>query len=114
MGRRTQKSSEVAGNTLASQAAFEREMYQAGLNLKGAERVFDLCYDGGTVLASMRVRIPSEDEGEYLIVLKARQEGRAVVGFHAADTFAEAVMGALNRLRNKSIKWRDDEYENQS
>jgi hypothetical protein len=47
---------------------------------------------------------------EYLIVVQAAKDGERVVAFQSAPTLAEAFEGLFNRLENRSIRWRADEY----
>lgn len=47
--------------------------------------------------------------GEHLVIVKAQFEGVPYVGFHSAEEAESALRGALDRLRNNTLKWKQDE-----
>lgn len=66
----------------------------------------------GEFLTEIRLKIRYETEGDILVVLKRAHEGDKEIAFHSADNVAEAVKGAVNRMLNGSLTWREDEpYE---
>jgi hypothetical protein len=44
----------------------------------------------------------------WLAVVRAETDGGKFVAFHGGDTYLEAVSGVIARLRNGSLKWRED------
>jgi hypothetical protein len=105
------KQGELAGNAMGSAAAYTRALIKIGERMLGADTVFERSYTRGDVVLSMSLRVPELDGEDWLVTVRAYQEARRVVGFHAAPTFSEAVVGALNRLENGSMKWKDDAFE---
>ncbi len=105
---------EVTGNAVASQANYMRQMAKLGELIWSMEHVLDLLYDVNIIVNSLTVRIPTADEAQYLVVVRATKEGRAVVGFHGSDSYADTIRGGIERLRNKTMKWREDEYATES
>jgi hypothetical protein len=67
-------------------------------------------YNGAFVTA-FRVRFPNATSEDFLMVFNGvAGDGTPVVAFHSAETFAECIVGGLNRCRNGSIFWKKDEY----
>lgn len=62
----------------------------------------------GMRITNIRVRSPIEGSGDFLVVVKARIEGRPYVGFHSATTAEDGLIGALERVRNNDLKFRED------
>lgn len=62
----------------------------------------------GMRILSIRVQTRGNSGGEKLVVVKAQHEGRAYVGFHSSETAEDAILGALDRVRNADLKWRED------
>lgn len=62
----------------------------------------------GMRIKAIRISTRGDSGGEKLVVVKASHEGRAYVGFHSAETAEDAIMGALERVRNADLKWRED------
>ena len=66
----------------------------------------------GEYLTEIRFMVRYGDEGDILVVIKRESEGEKEIAFHSADTMAEAMSGALSRIGNGSLKWREDKpYE---
>lgn len=94
--------------TKAANAVAER----VGWTLMVADRRFEASADQGLEIVSLRVRCPTEEKDDYMVVVKARGESGNIIGFGGGLTFAEAVASTLERLFNGSIKWKEDEYVN--
>jgi hypothetical protein len=61
-------------------------------------------------LVSFNVRSPKEDTGDYLVIVRCWVQGRQMVGFHGGETFVEVVLGAIRRLKNDNLRWKEDQY----
>jgi len=55
-----------------------------------------------------------EESNEHLVTLRATTPTGKVVAFHGAATLAEALVGLVNRLDNRSLKWREDTWSQTS
>lgn len=62
----------------------------------------------GMRVNEIRIRTGRDRGGEHLIVVKASFEGRQFVGFHSGNDVEEVLQGALERVKNNTMKWRDD------
>lgn len=59
-------------------------------------------------ITEVRFKVRYLDEGDILVVVKRKGEAGKTIGFGSADTLGEAVISLANRLKNGSIKWRED------
>jgi hypothetical protein len=79
-----------------------------GYSLLNLEGLMSKDANDGLRVQSITVRNPKEPGGDYLVVVKATVENRYYVGFHGAQTVAEALAGATARISNRSMKFRED------
>lgn len=98
------------GNSIAEQAALDGRLHRNGFVLETAEHTFDRCFEEEILVSKIVFRAPAEPGGEWLAVISAHAEGEAIVGFHRAMTFGDTVVGLLERLNNRSLKWNKDKY----
>ena len=63
-------------------------------------------------LTAIVIKCDPSDEQGVLVIAKGFLGNDWQVAFHRADTVSEAVAGLGNRLRNGTLKWRQDEYAN--
>lgn len=101
---------DLPGNSLQSVANYQRRMIRLGETLMRIEPVLESLFDEDVELRSVTVKFPTEETGDYFVIARAYEKGKPVVAFHAAQTFAEAVEGWANRLKNRSLRWKADMY----
>lgn len=105
------KVKDVPGNAIASFGAVERHMQMTGAALEELPRTFERLaelYD--TEVRGISIRVGEVVGDEWLLTLRADIEGRPHVTFHAATTPGELFRGLVARLRNGSVKWKEDSY----
>jgi len=62
-------------------------------------------------LRGLKVRLGVTDETETLVIVTAWDDaGAPIVGFSQGMTPSEALVGAINRVVNGSMKWKEDQY----
>lgn len=60
-------------------------------------------------ITGISVRAPKERGDDFLITLRGEDgAGARVVAFHGSPDLLDAVRGAVNRIMNGSLKWRED------
>lgn len=59
-------------------------------------------------ILEIRVKNGNDGDGSKLIIVKALVEGRAIIGFSSGLDMTSALRTALERIKNNSMKWRDD------
>jgi len=98
------------GNTIAEQHALDKRLHRNGFVVETAERIFDRYWDEGCEITKVTIRPPADADGEWLVVVAGTADGNKVVAFHRGMSFGEALIGMLNRLDNRSVKWNPDKY----
>lgn len=82
-----------------------------GSSLMLLDHITSTNWRGQVLLTGLSMRCPLEERGEFLVVLKGEDsDGAPVVGFHGAFSASEALVGAVERMNNGTIKWRIDQY----
>lgn len=85
---------------------------KTGRAIEGLQVMCAAGWSGQVQLTGFRVRAPTEENAEYLLVVWGDDhEGAPVVGFHGSTDLLELFVGGLNRIRNGTMKWRPDEYK---
>jgi len=59
-------------------------------------------------LTEVRIKCDPDDERGVLVILKGYMGSQEYVAFHREETYSAALTGVGNRLRNGSLKWRED------
>jgi hypothetical protein len=101
---------DVPGNAMASEAAYLREMVRAGQELYGAEKTFDGLFTDEVELKAIKITFRGEEGPWYTAIVTAYVVGQDCVAFHSDDSLAKVVLGVLARLKNRSLKWKEDQY----
>lgn len=101
---------DIPGNARGSALAAQQVVLGIGEKLVLAEKVIDSAWDAGIYVRSLSVRLPDDESSEYRLVIRALVEGEACVAFHNGATLSDVIVGLLNRLQNRSLKFRRDEY----
>lgn len=65
----------------------------------------------GVRILSLKLRLPTEARPECVVVVSGYKDGTYLVGFHSADMPAEAIRGAVARVENGTMVWRNDQYQ---
>jgi hypothetical protein len=95
---------------MGSAAAYARTLVRQAEALLLFEEVWDTYYGEDITITQIRVIHPGIAGGEYKAVIKARIGETQVVAFHNATTLLELLVGIVNRLQNRSLKFREDQY----
>lgn len=106
----------MSGNTVRFEATAQGHLMREELvRLGGTILTMNRWLDGeraqGVYMISLKVRMPTEGRSDCLVVVQAQKGNQRLVGFHSADTPAEAVRGAIARVENGTMIWRGDSYE---
>lgn len=66
--------------------------------------------EAGMSLHQLKLIAKGSDAVEWLVVLTVDTDNGPKVAFTSASSLVEALVSLGNRLRNRTLKWRDDEY----
>jgi len=105
------KGGEVDGNAMASAAAVQRQLLRMGDVLVRMEHTLEKAYENEVDVKRISVTMPDMERGDYMVYVSAYVDGKKMVAFHGGATFSEAIVGAIDRLANRSLKWREDKYQ---
>lgn len=82
-----------------------------GQDISRLEHIDSSSWRGEIEFRGLTLRPPQVQSGEWLCVMKGfDHEGGAVVAFHSARTGAEALAGAINRMANGKLTWKEDQF----
>lgn len=100
------------GSALLRQRAYDLEFIRLGQKVRDYDHILERLFDSDIIVKGMSIRHPLDVGEGYLVVLRVVEAGTDKVGFHSAPTFAEVIEGLINRLKNRTLKFKDDEYAN--
>lgn len=101
---------EVSFDKTAPGHLMREEVLRLGYALLSTNRWLDGERAQGVYIMSLKVRMPTEDHPECLVIVSAFKEGLRLVGFNTSDSPAEAIKGAIQRIENGTMVWREDNY----
>jgi hypothetical protein len=101
---------DTAGNSVASAAAFDRELARIGAILLKWEQAIEALEQDEVLVTGMNVQTPTAGRADYLLVVRAWAGGRKLVTFCSGDTLHSAIGGFVGRQRSGTILWKDDQY----
>lgn len=90
-------------------AGYDRLCRRLGVNLEVLDTRLAQMDAEGVRVQSITLRMPTGDKPECLVVVRADCDAGRMVAFHSAPTAWEAFNGTLERLYNRSIKWKEDQ-----
>jgi len=62
-------------------------------------------------IVALKMKIGTTDQMRTLVIVSALdEEGGPMVAFHDGMSPSEALVGAVNRILNHDIKWKEDQY----
>lgn len=64
--------------------------------------------DTEAYIKEVRLRIRFDDEGDVQGIVKREGENGKEIAFHNGDSLAQTLQGLANRMRNGSLKFRED------
>jgi len=111
MGKGRNKGGEQPGNSIAAQAAFDRQVMEYGALALRFERALENNDENGVWIHMVKFTLPDGDKPDCLAVVLGRSDEGAVVAFVQGTTFAETLLQVLRRVENRSLKWREDKYQ---
>jgi len=100
------------GNTIAAQAAFERELMRFAQIFYRSDTILDRLFENDVIVRRVSVTMPTETKPGYTAVVTAQVNGKAAVAFHGGETLGDAMKGLLERMENGSLTWKEDRYAN--
>lgn len=104
------KDTGVPGNTWMEQAAFDRMVYDVGKSLMQLAESLSKMNSGTERLVALKLRAPKGPGGEWLAVVSTLVDDERFVAFSSGVDFVVCLQTLGARLRNGSLKWKEDQY----
>lgn len=103
---------DVPGDAVASARAVTEYWYEVGRALGDIDRFQTTGHVDQPELYELRLKCDTGDPEGFLVIAKALGETGYVIAFHRGETVVEALVGLSKRLKNHTLKWREDQYAN--
>lgn len=103
---------DVPGDAVASARAVTEYWFEVGRTIGDIDRFLDIGHVDQPELYEFRVKCDKSDPQGYLVVVKGLGEDGYVIAFHRGETVVEAMVGVARRLKNHTLKWKEDIYAN--
>lgn len=91
-----------------SRRAAARMLTKLGLKVEMLDQLIAEPHDDMPDITEVRFRIRYATVGDVLALVKATEGDEKKIAFHVEDTFSQALVGLVNRMSNRSLKWRED------
>lgn len=91
-----------------SNKAYDKWLQGMAFAVTYFERYLEEIQEERPTLTEVRVKCDPDDDEGVLVILKGYVGNVKYIAFHREATYSAAVTGAGNRLRNGSLKWRED------
>lgn len=85
-----------------------RQVAKKGEVLLDLDDQFDDPRQSDVVYTDLRVRLGDGSDPEVLVILKRTRAGEKEIAFHYAQGVGAGLEGLVGRLKNGSLKWRED------
>ena len=106
----SKRNKDVPGNAMASAAQVNGLILRMGQSMLELDRLLERYDDEDVFISGFSVRPPGTSGNDWFLVVRAETPEGKKVAFHNAPTFAELVKGLVDRLSNRSLKWKADQY----
>lgn len=103
---------DIPGDAVASARQVTEYWYNVGQELGALDRYQETEHHDAPTLTELRIKCDPADEMGVLVIIKGITDDGYVICFHRGDTIVEAVTGAVRRVKNRTAKWKADEYAN--
>ena len=103
----------MAGEADARKSARSDKAYSTWLlgiaeGVTRTEKYIEDIQEERPTLTEVKIKCDPDDERGVLVILKGYLGSQAYVAFHRDGTYSAALTGVGNRLRNGSLRWKED------
>lgn len=103
---------EVSGNVIQTAVQEQRQAARVQSALLTIQSYMEGYSPTGIIIDGLRITDRSGDGTDLLAAVKAVSETGYTIAFSSASSLSELVISIAARLRNGSMKWKEDEYRN--
>lgn len=101
---------DIPGDAVASARQVSQYWFDIGVAIGDLDRYRETEHLDAPMLYEFRVKCDPDDAEGVLVIAKGITETGYVVGFHRGESIVEAVVGMSKRIKNHSLKWKEDQY----
>lgn len=106
----TKNGQDIPGNAMGSAALHQRMLMASGRKLQQLEHSLENVMDEGVRINRITFKCGGDVRGSWLAIVTAVTAEGPIVTFHSAEGIVSTIEGLSNKLRNGSLKWKEDEY----
>jgi len=107
---KNKQNGEVAGNSIASQAAFDRQLQRMGVTMLKFEAALESLTEQDILVEGLNVKLATGGRPDTMIVVRATVGSGRIVCFCSGETLVDAVQNFVGRYQSGTIVWKDDQY----
>lgn len=101
---------DVPGDAVASARQVTEYWYAVGQAVGDIDRFQAAGHVDQPELYEIRIKCDQSDPQGFMAIVKGFGESGYVVAFHRGETMVETVTGVASRLKNHTLKWKEDQY----
>lgn len=110
--RRKKRRDGVPGDSVEEARLWARRVHSYGIAVLKLDRLMDRDREGVVRIKEIRVKAADAGRPECLVIVKAKEGDKRLVGFASALEPSEALRLAIEKVNNASMRFRDDKpYE---
>lgn len=100
----------TSGKEQQERAQYERYVRRLGYLVMAMDAWVGVPSGDGSRITELRLRAARAPGEDCLVIVKMLSDGRRWVAFHGAENPSDALRGALERLKNDQLQWKQDKY----
>lgn len=96
------------GKGIRGAADYADVVYAEWQRLDKLDRLLQRLDEEDLIIVGIRFRPPNGENTSWLAIITADGAEGSTVAFHDAPTYRECFVGMVNRLENRSLKWKEN------
>ena len=105
---------EIPGNAVESAAMHTRMLVSTGRKVHEMAYVLEKSAAEEFMVRRITFRCDGDPRGSWLAIITGDDGSGPVVAFHSGDGLTATIEGLAAKIRNGSLKWKEDQYADKS
>lgn len=101
---------DIPGDAMGSAVMHQRMLLKSGQSLHNLAYGTEHMFDQGVRIRRITFKCGGDPRGSWLVIITVVTAEGPLVAFHNGEGLLSAVEGLAARIRNGSLKWKEDEY----
>ncbi len=102
--------SDISGNSVASAAAFDRELSRIGAIMLKWEQTLESLEADDMLITGANFQAATGGRADYLLVVRGSTGEQKYVCFASGDTLHAAINNFVGMYRSGTLRWKNDQY----